>query len=211
MKKILIVEDQKLIVRSLELGLRKNFDVTCIQNFSKASKFDITKYDLVLLDIGLQDGSGMDLYKIYKSYKDIPIIFLTANDQEQTIVKAFDMGASDYLTKPFKFGELLARINRLLPKTLNFRDIEIDESNYKVYRLGKEIQIRGREYELLRYLILNKNKVVTRDQLMQLWEINDHFINDNTLTVALNRLRKKLGLSQLKTIKNIGYILDEKE
>ena len=206
-----MVEDQNLIVKSLKLSLGKKYKVDSIQSFAEAKGFDISDYDLVLLDISLQDGSGLDLYKLFKAYKDIPVIFLTANDEEETIVKAFEMGADDYLTKPFKLGELFARINKVLPPTLDFGRIELDDNSRIAYIDGKDAGLTSKEFELLRYFIINKNRTITRDQLLQLWEAENVFINDNTLTVTINRLRKKIDLKELKTIKNVGYMLDEKE
>lgn len=210
MKKILIVEDQKLIIKSLELNLKKNYEVFSLTSFSQAKDFDVSAYDLALIDISLGDGIGLDLYHKFKAYKDIPIIYLTANDEETTIVQALDMGADDYITKPFKLGELNARIRKLLPSFLSFKDIDIDEINHKVYLKGEEKGLAKKEYDLLVYFVKNKNRTLTRDKLLVLWELDDVFVNDNTLSVAINRLRTKLNLKELKTVKNVGYMLDEK-
>lgn len=210
MKKILIVEDQKSIVKSLELNLKNKYQVFSLTSFSQAKDFDVSSFDLALVDLSLGDGSGLDLYKIFKGYKDLPIIFLTANDEEKTIVRALDMGADDYITKPFKLGELKARIRKILPDSLNFKDIEVDEINHRVSRQGKAVDLSAKEYELFLYLIRNKNRTLTRSDLLGIWEQDNIFVNDNTLSVTVNRLRKKLKLEELKTVKNVGYILDEK-
>lgn len=211
MKKILLVEDHNLIVKSLNLVLSKNYQIEVAKNILEAKQKDLQEIDLVLLDISLPDGSGLEFYKDVKHFKDIPVIFLTANSEEETIVRAFEMGADDYLTKPFKTGELLARIKKILPQNLVFKDIEIDTDRVEVLKDNNVVKLSSKEYELLLYFISNKNRVVTRDQLLQLWEAEDIFINDNTLSVAIKRLRDKLDLNSLKTIKNVGYILDEKE
>ena len=211
MKKILLVEDHNLIVKSLSLSLGKKYDLDVAQSIENAKEKDLSQVDLILLDIGLPDGSGLELYKYIKLIKDIPVIFLTANDEEETIVRAFDMGADDYLTKPFKTGELMARIRKILPDMVVFNDIEIDTEKRQVYKDKKTIKVSNKEYELLLYLIQNKNMVLSRDQLLAIWEVEDIFINDNTLSVNIKRLREKLDLHNLKTVKNIGYILDEKE
>ncbi|AVM42055.1 DNA-binding response regulator [Fastidiosipila sanguinis] len=209
MKKILIVEDQKLIIKSLELNLGKNYEVSSLSSFAQAASFDVSKYDLALIDISLGDGSGLDLYEIFKEYKDIPIIFLTANDEETTIVKALDMGADDYITKPFTLGELNARIRKVLPDSLSFKNISINAKEHVVLQDGMPVDLSIREYQLLEIFIKNKNKVLERTRLLELWETDDEFVNDNTLSVTISRLRNKLDLKELKTIKHVGYVLNE--
>lgn len=209
MKKILLIEDHNLIVKSLTLSLSKKYNLVSAQSIKEALRIDFSDIDLILLDIGLPDGSGMDLYKQIKLYKDIPVIFLTANDEEETIVKAFDMGADDYLTKPFKTGELLARIKKILPDFIKYEDIEINTNKCHVFKDKSLVKTSIKEYELLVYLINNKGRVISRDQLLQIWESEDIFVNDNTLSVNIKRLRDKLELNSLKTIKNVGYILNE--
>lgn len=209
MKKILIVEDQKLIIKSLELNLGKNYEVSSLSSFAQAANFDISKFDLALIDISLGDGSGLDLYEIFKEYKDIPIIFLTANDEETTIVKALDMGADDYITKPFTLGELNARIRKVLPDSLSFKNISINAKEHVVLQDGMPVDLSIREYQLLEIFIKNKNKVLERTRLLELWETDDEFVNDNTLSVTISRLRNKLNLKELKTIKHVGYVLNE--
>lgn len=209
MKKILLVEDQNSIVKSLEINLRKKYQVTSLTSYSQASNYDVSSFDLILLDIWLGDGSGLDLYDTFKSYKDIPIIFLTANDEEDTIVRTLDMGADDYITKPFTLGELNARIRKILPLSFKFKNMEIDDVNHRVYRDDKELDLSKREYDLFVYFVKNKNKTLTRDNLLKFWEADNQFVNDNTLSVTINRLRNKLDLKELKTIKNVGYVLNE--
>ena len=211
MKKILIVEDQKLIIKSLELNLSKRYEVSSLSSFAQAANFDISKYDLALIDISLGDGSGLELYEIFKEYKNIPIIFLTANDEEETIVKALDMGADDYITKPFTLGELNARIRKVLPDSLNFKNITINSKEHVVLQGGIPVDLSIREYQLLEIFIKNKNKVLERTRLLELWEADEEFVNDNTLSVTISRLRNKLDLKELKTIKHVGYVLNEKE
>lgn len=211
MRKILIVEDQKLIIKSLELNLGKNYEVSSLSSFAQAANFDISKYDLALIDISLGDGSGLELYEIFKEYKDIPIIFLTANDEEETIVKALNMGADDYITKPFTLGELNARIRKVLPDSLSFKNITIYAKEHVVLQDGIPVDLSIREYQLLEIFIKNKNKVLERTRLLELWEADEEFVNDNTLSVTISRLRNKLDLKELKTIKHVGYVLNEKE
>lgn len=211
MRKILLIEDHNLIVKSLTLSLSKKYDLISANSVKEALTTDFSDVDIVLLDIGLPDGSGLDLYNQIKLFKDIPVIFLTANDEEETIVKAFDMGADDYLTKPFKTGELLARIKKILPEHLKYGDIEIDTDKRQILKDKSIVKTSSKEYELLLYFINNMGRVITRDKLLQIWEAEDIFVNDNTLSVTIKRLRNKLGLTQLSTIKNVGYILDEEK
>lgn len=211
MRKILLIEDHNLIVKSLTLSLSKKYDLISANSVKEALTTDFSDVDIVLLDIGLPDGSGLDLYNQIKLFKDIPVIFLTANDEEETIVKAFDMGADDYLTKPFKTGELLARIKKILPEHLKYRDIEIDANKRLILKDKSIVKLSSKEFELLLYFINNMGRVITRNKLLQIWEAEDVFVNDNTLSVTIKRLRNKLSLTQLRTIKNVGYILDEEK
>lgn len=121
MIRIILVEDELAIRKALEIKLENLYDFKTYSSFEEAKDLNLRDIDLVLLDISLKDRSGLDLYKIYKMQKDIRVIFLTANDEEETIVKAFDMGADDYLTKPFKMGELLARIKSFFQRSLNLK------------------------------------------------------------------------------------------
>lgn len=210
MFKILLVEDQALIVKSLTLSLGKKYDLLCASSLKEAYEIDLGPVDLALLDISLPDGSGMDYFLDMKNYKEIPVIFLTANDEEETIVKAFHLGAEDYITKPFRTGELIARIERLLPEEVFFEDIRVDLKTREVLQENESIDLTAREFDLLVYFLQHKNQVVTRDQLLQQWELEDKFVTDNTLTVYIKRLREKLDLPGLKTIKNVGYQLYEK-
>lgn len=139
MIRIILVEDELAIRKALEIKLENLYDFKTYSSFEEAKDLNLRDIDLVLLDISLKDGSGLDLYKIYKMQKDIRVIFLTANDEEETIVKAFDMGADDYLTKPFKMGELLARIKKLFPKVIKFKSIVIDTDKKKFIRQGKKL------------------------------------------------------------------------
>lgn len=209
MKNILIVEDQNLIIKSISIVLSNEYKIYSVNSYKDAKNFDIKDIDLILLDISLGDGSGLELYSNFKSQKDVNIIFLTADDSEKTIVKAFNMGTDDYITKPFKMGELIVRIKKLIPDLIEHRDISIDTSSHVVKKNGEIIHLSFKEYELLEYLLKNKNRVLTREELLILWEVENVFVNDNTLSVNIKRLRNKLDLKSLVTIKNVGYMIDE--
>lgn len=209
MRKILLVEDQNIIVKNIKLGLQKDYEVLSVNTYEKALEVDISDIDLMLLDISLPDGNGVDLYKYYLGIKKVPTIFLTAASEEASIVNAFSLGCEDYVTKPFKMGELKARIKRLLPSEIVFSNIRVDLDQQKVYLNEKLVKLSTREYELFLYFLNNKNRVLSREELFSIWEASDKYINDNTLSVYIKRLRTKLKLDNLKTIKNMGYILDE--
>ena len=147
---------------------------------------------------------------------NIPTIFLTAKDDEDDIVKGLEMGAEDYITKPFSVRELIARINKIVIKKkqnsiLKIKDIEFDIDKMVVYKEGKEIQLTSLELKILHLLFLNLNKAVTRNYIIdKIWEWTGNDVNDNTVTVYLKRIREKLGSDIIVTIKGIGYRIDEK-
>lgn len=208
MQRILLVEDHPTIAENLIMILSKHYLVETAADFVSAAAHNLANIDLVLLDISLPGGSGLDLYKLFhRLHPDLPIIFLTANDTENTIVRAFELGCNDYLTKPFRTGELLARIKKLLPRELIFGDITVDLDARAVVRAGVNIDLTSKEFDLLVFLIEHSSAVITRANLIAFWEEHDRFVNDNTVTVYIKRLRSKLGDDFIKTIKNTGYVL----
>ena len=209
MHTVLLLEDNDLIRKSLQLSLVKYYRVIACSCLRETEELDLDRIDMALLDIGLPDGSGLDYFKQIRLYRDFPVIFLTAKDEEETIVKAFRSGASDYMTKPFRTGELLARMERLLPDRISYRNIRMDLSRRRAFLDEKELALSTREFDLMVYLIRNKNRAVTRESLLMLWEQEDRSVNDNTLSVYMSKLRQKLKLDFLRTIKNVGYRLDE--
>ena len=142
---------------------------------------------------------------------EIPVIFLTARDSEEDIVNALDMGASDYLTKPFRTGELIARINKILnKKTINVKNITYDLNKMCVYKDDNVVNLTTLELKILGLLFSNINKVVTRDKIIDsIWEWTGNDVNDNTVTVYMKRIREKLNSDIIVTIKGIGYRIDE--
>lgn len=174
---------------------------------------------LILLDINLPDINGFDLFKKIKELGDIPIIFLTANDLEVSIVRGIDMGAEDYITKPFKARELLSRINSVLRRnnkqtnknTIDIEGITIDLGQAKVLKNGKDVMLTALEYKILITLALSPNVVFTREKILaDIWDINEDFVNDNTLTVYIKRIREKIEDDPnnpriIKTIRGMGY------
>ena len=211
--KILLVEDNSNIRESLEYSVSENN----IELVSKSSindtieYLDYNKVDAVILDVTLPDGNGFDLYKHHIMIKDIPTIFLTANDAEEDIVKAFEMGASDYITKPFRTLELIARLNRILnKKIIKVKDIIFDMNKMIVYKNDKVVNLTSLELKILNLLFNNINKVVSRDKIIEsIWEWTGNDVNDNTVTVYMKRIREKLSSDIIVTIKGLGYRVDE--
>lgn len=213
---ILLVEDDNDIASNLErLLVSNNYKVTISNSIEDAINNLSNKYDLVILDLTLPDGNGFDLYEDYIKGKNISTIFLTAKDDEESIVKGLDIGADDYMTKPFSSKELVARIKKVLARNkknniLKVKDIEIDLDKMCVYKNKEEIKLTSLELKILILLFINLNKVITRDVIIDnVWNWTGNDINDNTVTVYLKRIREKLDTDIIKTIKGIGYRIDE--
>lgn len=211
--KVLLVEDNSNIRESLEYSFSENnidlVSKSCIND--TIEYLDYNKVDAVILDVTLPDGNGFDLYKHHIMIKDIPTIFLTANDAEEDIVKAFEMGASDYITKPFRTLELIARLNRILnKKIIKVKDIIFDMNKMIVYKNNKVVNLTSLELKILNLLFNNINKVVSRDKIIEsIWEWTGNDVNDNTVTVYMKRIREKLSSDIIVTIKGLGYRVDE--
>lgn len=212
--KILLVEDNLNIRESLEYSFKvKNINLISKSNIKDTLFFlEDNKVDLIILDVTLPDGNGFDLYKNYIKNMEIPVIFLTARDSEEDIVNALDMGASNYLTKPFRTGELIARINKILnKKTISVKNITYDLNKMSVYKDNKIINLTTLELKILGLLFTNINKVVTRDKIIDsIWEWTGNDVNDNTVTVYMKRIREKLDSDIIITLKGMGYRIDEK-
>ena len=217
--KILVVEDNETIAEGLKYSLECERYSVDISNSIKTAKENIANnmYSLVILDIMLPDGDGVSLCRDIKSNYEIPVIFLTAKDKEQDIVNGLNIGADDYIVKPFRIGELLARINNAMRKynkkdsTIKIDDLKIDLDNKCIQKGNKEIILTSLEWKILATLLNARGNIVTRDKLLNLvYDISGNFINDNSLTVYIKRLREKLeddinNPKIIKTIKGIGY------
>lgn len=215
---ILLVEDNEILAKGIIYSLeQEKFKVIHKTNVKETIKFlQNEKLKLVILDISLPDGNGFNLYEKNIKDKNIPTIFLTAKDDEDDIVKGLEVGAEDYITKPFSIRELIARINKILLRNkknsiIKVKDIEFDIDKMVVYRDGKEINLTSLELKILNLLFMNLNKVVTRNYIIEkIWEWTGNDVNDNTVTVYLKRIREKLVTDIIITIKGIGYRIDEK-
>ena len=219
MKKILLVEDNETIVMGLKYSLeQENFQVISAKSVAESTeKINQEQIDIVLLDVSLPDGNGFDICKEIKEKQDIPVIFLTAQDEETSVVLGLDLGADDYIVKPFRTRELILRINNILKryektenKRIQAKNVVVDVDASRVFVNGQEIEFTALEYKILLLLLLNIGKTVTRDSILdKIWDVAGNFVNDNTLTVYVKRIRAKLGKEDIiKTVKGIGYRID---
>lgn len=214
---LLLVEDNETIAKGLKYFLEQSgFLIDYKSNIKTAlEQLEMKKYNLIILDITLPDGNGFDLFKVIQEKYNTKVIFLTAKDEEDNIVHGLEIGAEDYITKPFKSKELLARINKVLLKNnsnlIKVRDITLDIDKMLVYKNDLEINLTALEFKILELLFINLNKVVTRDSIInKIWELTGNDVNDNTVTVYMKRIREKLDTNIITTIKKIGYRADEK-
>lgn len=214
--KILLVEDDLQLQESLSMALKlKNYDVDCLETVKEAIDVHYDLYDLVILDIELPDGNGIDICHFIRKKFTLPIIFLTAHNHEDMIVRGLMAGADDYITKPFSLNVLYARIEvatRRMNKKVRIGDLEIDSENYKVTRNHQFIELTPLEYEILFMFIRHRGQVLTRDQLYDCIERSTgNIVENNTLTVHMKRLRDKLGTYHnhyyIETIRGVGYRL----
>ena len=210
---ILLVEDNLGIQKGLSYSLTKNNYNVIVKSSIKDTKAYLqdNKPNLIILDIALPDGSGLDLYKDYIKFLNINTIFLTADDNIDNIVFALDTGACDYITKPFEVRVLIAKINRILSnKSLIIKNIVFDFNKMEAFKNNNVVSLTSLEKKILFLLVSNKNKVVTRENLINyIWELIGNDVYDNTITVYLKRIREKLDTDIIKTIKGIGYRIDE--
>ncbi|MBR0425639.1 MAG: response regulator transcription factor [Clostridia bacterium] len=219
MKRILLVEDDAAIVRTLSEYLRtEGFSVDHAARESEAIDLLIQQPDLLLVDISLQSGSGYGVCRAAKK-KRIPVIFLTASGDESSVVKGLDMGADDYIAKPFRPRELLSRIKSVLRRTGNDEPITIDHVQVDlergiVYKNGAQVSLSALEYRLLILFLNNRGRLLSRTKLLdEIWDAGGDFVNDNTLTVYIKRLREKLeddpqNPTLIKTVRGLGYRVD---
>lgn len=216
--KILLIEDNESIKKGLKFSFEENnYEIDDTNNVESSIKYlNKNTPDLIILDVTLPDGNGFELYKETIKEKQIPTIFLTAMDDENDVVKGLELGAEDYITKPFSTKELLTRVKKILLRTnksnkITIKDITFDLENIKVTKNNKEIELTALELKILQYLIINKEKTITRDTLLdKIWELTGNDVDDHTLTVYIKRIKDKLNSDIIKTIKGIGYKIDEK-
>ncbi len=220
--KILLVEDDNTIALGLEYSLKQEgYDVLLCQDVASGSRtLKEQKVDLCLFDLTLPDGSGYELCKLARERWDIPVIILTACDEEVNVVMGLELGADDYITKPFRVRELQARIKTVLRRyqkdnsskhIIELDSIRINTMDAKVYKNGQEVILTALEYRLLLTFANNEGQVLSRNQLLEgIWDVAGDFVNDNTLTVYIKRLRDKLeedaqNPTIIKTVRGLGY------
>ena len=222
MKRIFFVEDDQSLIKGLSFALAKQgYETDIARTKLEAEKmWSDGKYDLVILDVSLPDGSGYDICKKIRKTSKTPIIFLTAADEETDVIMGLDIGGDDYITKPFKLSIFLSRVNALLRRSSNFEQpntelcsngIKADLLTRKVCKNGTEIELTAGEYKLLCLFMENPNIVLSPEQILsRLWDCDENYIDNSTLTVYIRRLRKKIeddpaDPQNIVTVRRMGY------
>ena len=222
MYRVLLVEDDASIVKNLTEFLGKeNFSVDSAEGQKSAlAKIAEQAYDLILLDVSLKDGNGFGVCGAIKSASDTPVIFLTASGDEFSVVTGLDLGADDYIAKPFRPRELVSRMKSVLRRcgsqaqtVLEYEGVSIDTARAYVTKNGTELLLSALEYRLLLYFFTNRGIVLSREKILaEIWDIAGEFVNDNTLTVYIKRIREKIEDNPqepkiIKTVRGFGYKL----
>lgn len=221
---IFLLEDDSAIGMGLCYSLQnEGYEVTLAKNVAEAVNIiDKERFALYILDLTLPDGSGYDVCKLIKSKGDLPVIFLTAYDDEVNVVMGFELGADDYIAKPFRVKELLVRIKSVLRRynkdlsdgIIKIKNLTVNTNEAKVYKNNEEIILTAMEYRLLLIMLNNRGRVLSRNQLLEnIWDVAGDFVEDNTLTVYIKRLRDKIEEEPnnpqfIKTIRGLGYVID---
>lgn len=222
--KIFVLEDDSAIGMGLSYSLEnEGYTVTLAKTVSDALNIiEKETFSLYILDLTLPDGSGYDVCKKIKEKGDLPVIFLTAYDDEVNVVMGFELGADDYIAKPFRLKELLVRIKSVLRRynkdsadgIIKIKELTINTNEAKVYKNGTEIILTAMEYRLLLILLNNRGTVLSRAKLLEnIWDIDSAFVEDNTLTVYIKRLRDKIEEDianpvYIKTVRGLGYVIE---
>ena len=222
MKRILFVEDDLSLINGLSFALkRQGYETDVARTSLEAERLWMNgKYDLVILDVSLPDGSGYDICQKIRKLSKVPIMFLTAADEETDIIMGLDIGGDDYITKPFKLAVFLSRVNALLRRSENFNQMEAEMISNKitiqrlkgeVYKNGKQIDLTASEYKLLCLFMENPDMILSPEQILsRLWDCDEKYIDTNTLTVYIRRLRTKVeddpaDPHNIITIRGMGY------
>lgn len=215
---ILLIEDHENIIN----GLRYSFNINNYNLIAKTTIKESIEYlekhkpEIIILDVTLPDGDGFDLYEKVIKEKNIPVIFLTARDDEDDVIKGLNLGADDYMTKPFSVKELLVRVNKIILRNkkmtfIKVNDISFDLDKMIVTKNNNVIELSSLEMKILNLLFINIGKVVTRETILdKIWEWTGNYVDDHTVTVYLKRIREKIDSDIIVTIKGIGYRIDEK-
>lgn len=213
-----IIEDDRLLKKALNTALKNQGYMTILASSRKEAIENLNRYvDLLIIDIGLPDGNGINLYKELQKNRTIPAIFLTARDDEKDMLKAFNIGAEDYVVKPFSMKVLLKRIEVVLKRkpgeeVFTCGKIMLYSDRKQVFVGKEEISLTVKEYQLLEYFIVNQNQVLTREMILEnLWGLDSEFIEANTISVIISRLKKKLGAASdvIRNVFGMGYRMGE--
>ncbi|HIR12915.1 MAG TPA: response regulator transcription factor [Candidatus Choladousia intestinavium] len=222
MKRIFLVEDDLSLVAGLSFALKKQGYETVVARTSREARkmWEKEDWDLIILDVSLPDGSGYDLCQEIRMTSKVPIIFLTAADEETDIIMGLDMGGDDYITKPFKLAVFLSRVNALLRRSDNFsqeeaqlcsRGVTLRLLRGEAYKEQEKVELTAGEYRLLRMLMENPDQVLSPQQILsRLWDCREDYVDGNTLTVYIRRLRKKIEddpgkPDRIVTVRRMGY------
>lgn len=222
---IFLLEDDEAIGIGLTYSLEnEEYNVTLAKSVKEAEKIiDEKEFSLYILDLTLPDGSGYDVCKRIKAKGDLPVIFLTAYDDEVNVIMGFELGADDYISKPFRVKELMLRIKSVMRRYSNetsdgiikINNLKINTNEAKVYKNNEEIILTAMEYRLLLILLSNRGKVLSRTALLEnIWDVAGDFVEDNTLTVYIKRLRDKIEEDPtkpefIKTVRGLGYVIEK--
>ena len=224
MQQILLVEDDRTIALGLSYSLKEEgYGVmVCHDAASALREMQDRRFDLAILDVSLPDGNGYDICRAIKAGSDTPVIFLTVLGEESNVVMGLDMGADDYIAKPFRLRELLSRVRTVLRRAgggekdeISIGGLTIHVKQAKVTKNGEEIPLTALEYRLLLTLAINRGQLLTRGRLLEeIWDIGGDFVNDNTLTVYIKRLREKIEDDPqnpvfIRTVRGLGYRMGE--
>ena len=220
--RVLIIEDDEDLREGLSFSfLSDGYEVTDVGTKKEGLKeIEKNRYDIVLLDCNLPDGTGFELCREVRGFSDVPMIMLTARDTEMDEIKALELGVNDYLSKPFSLGVLKARMKRILQEKTRSEKIAsgpvvIDQDTCKVYKRGEEVGLSKLEYRLLLYLMENKNHILSKEQILdKIWDSDGRFVDNNTVSVNISRLRTKIeddpsNPGWIRTVHGIGYIWKE--
>lgn len=224
MQKILIVEDDIIICGGVKVFLEgKGYEADCAYSLTEARMALMRHYHLVILDINLPDGSGMDLCREIRAKGNLPVIFLTAKDTEQDMIQGFQTGCDDYIAKPFSVELLFQRVTAVLRRSsqnsteeiFSYRNLSVDFGKMQVFCKQEPVKLSATEYKLLELLIRNKGQVLTRDSILsKIWDCDGDYVDENTLNVHIRRLRKKIeedarNPQYIITVFGIGYTFGE--
>mgnify|MGYP004498821795 FL=1 len=221
--RIFVLEDDEAIGIGLSYTLEsEKYEVTLVKTVSEAKKtVENKEFDLYILDLTLPDGNGYEVCSLIKSKGDLPVIFLTAYDDEINVVTGFELGADDYISKPFRVRELLARVKSVLRRyskdnadgIVKIGELSVNTAEARVMLRGEEVILTAMEYRLLLSFVNNRGTVLTRRKLLEeIWDVDGNFVNDNTLTVYIKRLRDKIendpnDPQYIKTVRGMGYLM----